>query len=143
MLTVSRITHIAIKVTDIEATLAFYVGRLGFQEMFRLDREGRLWIVYLSVSDTQYLEIFPGGEGVGVPGPERTGYNHLCLEVPDIGVAARELEAAGVELSKPVVEGADGNRQAWIEDPDGHRIELMEMSPNSMQAEAIARLKGE
>src|SRR5690606_36281353 len=69
MLTVSRITHIAIKVTDIEATLGFYVGQLGFEEMFRLDRDGKLWIVYLRISDTQYLEIFPGGEGVGVPGP--------------------------------------------------------------------------
>ncbi|WP_338609150.1 VOC family protein [Pelagibacterium nitratireducens] len=143
MLTVSRITHIAIKVTDIEATLGFYVGQLGFEEMFRLDRDGKLWIVYLRISDTQYLEIFPEGEGVGVPGPERTGYNHMCLEVPDIEAAARELEAAGVELAKPVVDGADGNRQAWIADPDGHRIELMEMSPNSFQADAIARIRGE
>jgi len=143
MLTVSRITHIAIKVTDIDATLDFYVGKLGFQEMFRLEREGKLWIIYLRLSDTQYLEIFPGGEGEGVPGAERTGYNHMCLEVPDIHGAARELEAAGVPLTRPVVEGADGNWQAWIADPDGHRIELMEMSPDCFQAKAIARLMGE
>jgi lactoylglutathione lyase len=143
MLTVSRITHIAIKVKDIEATLRFYVGQLGFQEMFRLDRDGKLWIIYLRLTDTQYLEIFPGEDRERAPGPEKTGYNHMCLEVPDINAAAGELEAAGVVLTKPVVEGVDGNRQAWIEDPDGHRIELMEMSRNSLQAAAIARHQGE
>ncbi|WP_417580267.1 VOC family protein [Pelagibacterium sp.] len=139
MLTVSRITHIAIKVTDVEATLGFYVGKLGFEEMFRLERDGRLWIIYLRLTDTQYLEIFPEGEGDRAPGAEATGYNHMCLEVPDINQAAKELAAAGVELFRPVVQGADGNHQAWIQDPDGHRIELMEMSPEGMQAEVIAR----
>jgi lactoylglutathione lyase len=37
----------------------------------------------------------------------------------------------------------DGNRQAWIEDPDGHRIELMQLSPDCLQLEAIARLRRE
>ena len=33
-------------------------------------------------------------------------------------------------------------RQAWIADPEGNRIELMEMASNSKQAEALARLAG-
>lgn len=139
MLTVTRITHVAIKVTNVDRTLEFYVNKLGFEEMFRLDRDDRLWIVYLRITDTQYLEIFPEGEGERAPGAERTGYNHLCLEVPDIHQAARELEAVGVERTRPVVQGADGNWQTWIQDPDGHRIELMEMSGTGMQAAAIAR----
>ena len=36
--------------------------------------------------------------------------------------------------------GADGNWQAWIEDPDGHRIELMQMMPEGLQANALARM---
>ena len=143
MLTVGRITHVAIKVTDIEATLDFYVNKLGFDEMFRLERDGRLWIIYLRVTDTQYLEIFPEGEGDQAPGAERTGYNHMCLEVPDIRQTARELDATGVERIRPVVQGADGNWQTWIQDPDGHRIELMEMSRTGMQAEVIARRNGD
>ena len=35
----------------------------------------------------------------------------------------------------------DGNRQAWIEDPDGNRIELMEMAPDSLQLKAVERLR--
>jgi lactoylglutathione lyase len=53
----------------------------------------------------------------------------------------RELTAAGVEMIRPKVQGADGNWQTWIEDPDGHRIELMQMAENSMQAQAVARIK--
>jgi lactoylglutathione lyase len=53
----------------------------------------------------------------------------------------REIEASGVPLIRPKTMGADGNWQAWIEDPDGHRIELMQMGLDSMQAAAIQRLK--
>lgn len=142
MLTVSSITHVAIRVKDIARSLDFYVGRLGFSEMLRLDREGRLWLVYLRITDDQYLELFPDGEGDRAAEREAVGYNHLCLAVPDIDQTVGELDAAGIAMIRPKVQGADGNWQTWIEDPDGHRIELMQMAPDSMQAAAIARLAG-
>ncbi len=141
MLTVSAITHVAIRVKDVERTLDFYINKLGFTEMLRLDREGRLWLVYLRISDDQFLEVFPEGEGDRASEREAVGYNHMCLQVPDIEQTVRELNDAGVEMIRPKVQGADGNWQTWIEDPDGHRIELMQMAADSMQAQAIARLK--
>jgi lactoylglutathione lyase len=141
MLTVSSITHVAIRVKDIERSLSFYVGKLGFTEMLRLTRDGRLWLIYLRITDDQYLEIFPDGEGERAAEREAVGYNHMCLAVPDIEKTVRELEALGIEMIRPKIKGADGNWQTWIEDPDGHRIELMEMAPDSLQAQAIARLK--
>ncbi|MEJ1159429.1 VOC family protein [Prosthecomicrobium sp. N25] len=141
MLTVSCITHVAIRVKDIGPTLDFYVGKLGFEELMRIDRDGRLWLLYLRITDTQYLEVFPEGVGDRAAEREAVGYNHMCLEVPDIEQSVRELEAAGVPLIRPKVLGADGNWQCWIEDPDGHRIELMQMMPDAMQARAIARRK--
>ena len=140
MLTVSSIAHVAIRVKDVERTLDFYVRKLGMREMMRLDRDGRLWLLYLRITDTQFLEVFP--EGVGERASERdaVGFNHICLEMADINVALRELEAAGVPLIREKQMGADGNWQAWIEDPDGHRIELMQMMPDSLQAKAIARM---
>jgi lactoylglutathione lyase len=142
MLTVSSITHVAIRVREVDRTLDFYINKLGFSELLRLDRDGRLWLVYLRITDEQYLEVFPEGEGESAPGAEAVGYNHMCLAVPDIEQTVRELERAGVPLIRPKVRGADGNWQTWIADPDGHRIELMEMSPDGMQAKAIARLRG-
>jgi lactoylglutathione lyase len=141
MLTVASIAHVAIRVKDPERSLAFYVGHLGMQEMLRLDRDGRLWLLYLRITDTQFLEIFPEGEGERAAPREAVGYNHMCLEVADIDFALRELEDARVPLIREKQMGADGNWQAWIEDPDGHRIELMQMMPDSLQARAIGRMQ--
>ena len=54
----------------------------------------------------------------------------------------RELEVAGIALIRPKIKALDGNWQTWIADPDGHRIELMQMAPDGMQAQAIARRNG-
>ena len=42
---ITSIGHVAIRVEEFERSLAFYVGKLGFSEMFRLDRDGP-WIIY-------------------------------------------------------------------------------------------------
>ncbi len=140
MLTISSIAHVAIRVKDVAQTLDFYVGKLGMSEMMRLDRDGRLWLLYLRITDTQFLEVFPEGVGERAAEREAVGFNHICLEIDDIDVALRELQAAGVPLIRDKQMGADGNWQAWIEDPDGHRIELMQMMPDSLQARALARM---
>ena len=44
-------------------------------------------------------------------------------------------------LADPARRGVDGNRGTWIADPDGNRIEIMEMAPGCIQHEAIATLK--
>jgi lactoylglutathione lyase len=106
----------------------------------RLDRDGRLWLLYLRITDTQFLEVFPEGVGDRAADRDAVGYNHICLEIADIDVALRELEAARVPLIREKQMGADGNWQAWIEDPDGHRIELMQMMPDGLQAKALARM---
>ena len=51
-----------------------------------------------------------------------------------------DLAAKGVPLSRPKKVGVDHNIQAWVEDPDGNRIELMQMVDNCPQLEAITRL---
>ena len=136
------IGHVALKVADIERSLAFYRDRLGFAQMMHLDREdGSLWLVYLRITDTQFLELFPGGEGHSAPGPERTAVNHFCIECSDLHATAEALRAAGVALTVEPQLGLDNNWQCWIADPDGNRIEFMQMAPNSMQAEAIERLR--
>ena len=135
------IGHVALKVADINRSLAFYRDRLGFDEMMHLDHDdGSLWLVYLRITDTQFLELFPDGEGNQAPGPERTAVNHFCLETNDLDATANALRAAGITLTVEPKAGADGNLQCWIADPDGNRIEFMQMGPASMQAEAIRRL---
>lgn len=138
------LAHVAIKVTDLDRSLDFYVNRLGFPEMMRLNNEdGSTWLVYLRITDDQYLEVFPGAETDRAPGWNANGMNHMCLAVEDIDAVVKRIEDASIALLLPLKLAVDGNRQAWIEDPDGNRIELMEMDPNSLQLKAIDRLRRE
>lgn len=139
---ITGLGHVAVRVRDVDRTLDFYTGKLGFAEMLRLHHDdGRLWLVYLRITDDQYLEVFPDAVGERAPGQEANGLNHLCLTVEDIESVVRRLAEQGILLYRPLKRGADGNRQAWIEDPDGNRIELMEMAPDGLQAAAIRRLR--
>jgi lactoylglutathione lyase len=138
------LAHVAIKVTDLDRSLDFYINRLGFPEMLRLNKDdGSTWLVYLRITDDQYLEVFPGAENDRAPGWDANGMNHMCLAVEDIDAVVQRIEAAGIALLLPLKLAVDGNRQAWIEDPDGNRIELMEMDANSLQLQAIERLRRE
>jgi lactoylglutathione lyase len=138
---ITRIGHTAYDCYKFEETLDFYTRILEFEEMFRLyNDEGALWIIYLRVSDEVFIELFPR-EGEA---PERKGgsYSHLCLEVDDIEIVVKKMKEHGVKLDSEINTGKDGNRQAWIKDPEGNRIEFMQMMPDSLQMRAIERIKG-
>lgn len=141
---ITGIGHVAIKVKDLDRSLDYYVNKLGFAEMMRLNKDdGSVWLVYLRITDDQYLEVFPGAESDRAPGWDANGLNHVCLTVDNIDPVLAQIEAQGLELLLPLKTAVDGNRQAWLEDPDGNRIELMEMAPDSLQYRAIRRLRGE
>jgi lactoylglutathione lyase len=143
---ISQIAHWALKVYDLERSLTFYRDTLGFREMFRLSHttgpvEGQFSLVYLRVTDLQYLELFPDGAGDVAPDEKTTSIHHICLQVESIADTAAHLEKIGVPLYRPAKLGLDGNNQCWIKDPDGNRVEFMEMLPGAMQTAAIAKLK--
>jgi len=144
MLGITGYGHVAIKVTDLDRSLDFYRDRLGFPEMLRLKNEdGSTWLVYLRITDEHYLEIFPGAENDRAPGWNANGVNHMCFTIDDLDATTERIKAAGIALTSEIKQGLDGNRQAWIEDPDGNRIELMEMAPDCLQYQAIRRLQAE
>jgi lactoylglutathione lyase len=132
---------VAVRVKDIDKSLAFYVGKLGFREMFRLDRDDKLWIVYLRVNDDQFVELFPDAIGDRSPPAEVIGLNHICLTVDDMDDALADLARHDVPLYRSKKMQVDRNWQAWIEDPDGNRIELMQMADDGMQADAIRKMR--
>jgi lactoylglutathione lyase len=139
---ITGIGHIALKVHDLERSLAFYRDRLGFPEMMRIDRpEGGIWLVYLRITDEQFIEIFPGAENERAPGWNGNAITHVCLTVDDLDAVVDRVVGAGIPLLIEKKTAIDGNRQAWIEDPDGNRIEFMQINPDSMQMQAIARLR--
>lgn len=141
---INGVGHVAIKVKDLDRSLDFYINKLGFPEMMRLKKDdGSVWLVYLRITDEQYLEVFPGADGDRAPGWDANGMNHMCLTVDNIDPVLAQIKAKGLSLLLPLKTAVDGNRQAWLEDPDGNRIELMEMAPDSLQYKAINRLRSE
>lgn len=134
--------HFNLKVNDLQASIDYY-GKLGFPEFLRLtETDGTPWIVYLRITDELYIELLPGGKG-RAGDQQATGLNHLCLTTPDIEMTVRELAKAGVQLTTPLdpsKRGVDRNRGCWITDPDGNRIEIMEMAADCVQYDAIKAL---
>ncbi|MBQ3667824.1 MAG: VOC family protein [Clostridia bacterium] len=130
---ITGIAHTAYNVTDMKASLEFYVGKLGMKHAFSIpDNDGQPWIEYLKLADGQFIELFYSGGGFG----KNPSYAHLCIQVPCCAEAEQELRLAGVEIDVPTKQGKDTNWQCWIHDPDGNKIEIMQISPTSPQAMA-------
>ena len=128
---ITDIGHAAFAAHDLEGALAFY-AKLGIHESFRLHRDdGSLMLVYLHIAGDRFIEVFPDGPP---PDPQRKGsYRHLCLLTDDMQATVESLRAAGVEIERGPSVGLDRNTQAWIRDPDGNPIELMQLVEESPQ----------
>ncbi|MBD2844786.1 VOC family protein [Paenibacillus sp. IB182496] len=134
---IKGIGHTAYVVEDMERSLDFYCGVLGFKQAFELkDNADKPWIVYIQVAGLQFIELFYGGQHRPEPQPRQIGFNHLCLEVEDIQQIAAHLRERGVTLDALPQQGKDRNWQCWARDPDGNRIEFMQLDPESPQVKS-------
>lgn len=134
---IKGIAHLALKVADMDRSIEFYVEKLGLEKAFTMDDEDQNpWIVYLKVAPGMFLELFYGGQGQAVSGNTGAGFMHLCLECEDVSKTVETLKRRGVTIDVEPRQGKDKNIQAWVSDPDGNAIELMQIGPDSPQAKA-------
>ncbi len=68
------------------------------------------------------------------------GFFHFCLAVDDIQEAWKKVVETGAPQDDPPKQGANHNWQCWTHDPDGNKIELMQISEKSPQMEFIRSL---
>jgi lactoylglutathione lyase len=127
------VTDNLLRITD------FYVNKLGMRVKFTLNNhQGQPFGYYFECGNTTFLEFFDQAMAAEVWGGKveklasGTQYRHFCLEVTGLDEYCRELKSKGVEVSE-IALGMDNARQAWIADPDGNQIELMEYGPSSLQ----------
>jgi lactoylglutathione lyase len=120
-----RTLFAACRVSDLERSLAFY-SALGYLVLGRvaLDDGGRLAVLRFPDEPVATLELVyrPNGGPVDVG-----GFDHLAIQVDDLAHTLARLTDAGLapgDIELPG--GPDGPRTAWLEDPDGYRIELVE-----------------
>ncbi len=126
-----HMTHVGVLVGNLDTSMHFYHGILGFEEFWRGaagSGKSLSWVNLRVPDGTDYLEMMLYRT---YPGPAQIGTkNHLCLVVPSVAKAMATLEARpafknyGKELKAQV--GVNHKRQLNLYDPDGTRIELME-----------------
>jgi lactoylglutathione lyase len=121
------LVHTGLRVRDIDASLSFYRA-LGLEERGRLNFNSA-YNVYMGLpGDEDRLELTVN-IGREEPYDLGDGYNHFAVTVEDIDAALADLAEIGVEPEKPPYrpgEREDLPRIAFVADPDGYRVELID-----------------
>jgi len=136
---IRQLAHLNFVTNDLSRIIDFYVDKLGMKVKFTLNnKQGEPFGYYFECGSTTFIEFFDQKMAAEVWGGnvnelrEGTRYKHFCLEVTGLDEYREELKGKGVEVSEISI-GMDHSRQAWISDPDGNQIELMEYGPQSLQ----------
>jgi catechol 2,3-dioxygenase len=124
------IGHAHLKVADIERSLAFYHGVLGFEITQRMGDSA----VFLSAGGYHHHIGLNTWESRGgpPPAPGTTGLYHVAIRYPDratLADALRRLDAAGIRLDGAADHGV--SEALYLRDPDGNGIELYWDRPRS------------
>lgn len=119
-----RIDHVEIIPKDIEETIAFYTGVLGFKvkERNKMNMPALSEISYLTLGDTM-IELLAFKTPPAAPEGPFVGYRMLALEVDDMDKTVEYLNGKGVAITRgPTTMGK--TKRAEIKDPSGISIEL-------------------
>ncbi|KKJ78199.1 hypothetical protein WH95_02350 [Kiloniella litopenaei] len=129
----TTILHTMIRVRDLDRSVAFYRDALGMTEFRREDYpEGQFTLSFMGYSKATTIELTYNYAPVEYT--HGSGFGHIALAVSNINAACERLTSMGVEISRQpgpmTYRASNGNRDviAFISDPDGYQIELIEDS---------------
>ncbi len=136
---IRQLAHLCFHTKRTEEMIHFYRDCLGLPIKFTLETDdGERMGYYFDCGNATFIEVFDhqlavkqwGGQVQELaPGSQ---YKHFCLEVTGLEEYKAVLESRGVQVTN-IKTGKDHSRQAWIADPDGNAIELMEYNAESKQ----------
>ena len=115
--------HTMVRVTDLDASLAFYCDKLGLCELRRIDNPaGRFTLVFLAApgDDAAQVELTHNWDPEVYGGGRNFG--HLAYAVDDIYATCQRLKDGGVTINRPPRDG----RMAFVRSPDNISIELLQ-----------------
>lgn len=136
--------HTMVRVSDLDASLEFYCGKLGLIETRRVENEkGRFTLIFLAApgdidraraAQAPVVELTYNWDEKGYAGGRNFG--HLAYRVEDIYAACDRLMKAGVTINRPPRDGY----MAFIRSPDGISIELLQKGEPKPQQEPWASM---
>lgn len=121
--------HTMIRVGDLDRSIDFYTKLLGMKLLRRTDYpEGRFTLAFVGYgeeSGNTVIELTHNWDTTSYD--LGTGFGHVALGVPDIYAACDVLAANGAKITRPPGPMKHGSTViAFVEDPDGYKIELIE-----------------
>jgi len=125
-----RMLHTMVRVKDLDKSLDFYTRLLGMKVLRKKDFPGGkftlAFVGYGEESETAVLELTHNWDQAE-PYELGSGYGHIAIGVPDIYATCDALEKAGANIPRPPGPMKHGSTViAFVEDPDGYKIELIE-----------------
>jgi lactoylglutathione lyase len=126
----TRMLHTMLRVFDLDKSVEFYTKYFGMKLLRRTDFEGGrftlAFVGYGDEEDTAVLELTHNWDQKE-PYDLGTAYGHIAIAVPDCYKACEVLQEGGAKVVRPAGPMKHGTRViAFIEDPDGYKIELVE-----------------
>ena len=127
-----RILHTMIRVSDLDRSLAFYTEVLGMRVLRRTDYpEGRFTLAFVGYGEESQGAVIELTFNWDTSAYELgNGFGHIALEVPDAYAACAEIKKRGGRVTREAGPMKHGTTViAFVEDPDGYKIELIERKP--------------
>ncbi len=125
-----RLLHTMIRVKDLDASLDFYTRLLGMQLLRKTDFPGgRFTLAFVGFGPEESQAVIELTHNWDQEGPYElgSGYGHVALGVPDIYGTCKALGDAGAKVVREPGPMKHGSTViAFVEDPDGYKIELIE-----------------
>lgn len=124
--TLAGIAHVAIRVSDLARSRAFY-HKLGFEQAFALTKDGVTTEAFLKVNDQQFIEMYPQQSG------QELGFMHLCFESTDLEALNKAYLARGLKPT-PVKQAGAGNLLFTMVGPEQQNMEFTQYMPGSLHS---------
>jgi methylmalonyl-CoA/ethylmalonyl-CoA epimerase len=127
------LNHVAIAVPDIDKAVAYYSKTMGFPEAFRLtNASGQVQLVYVQISQNTFIELLPANA------QRPPGINHFGVHVENMAAATAMFKARGAAVGETNVSGTKAILSNVV-DPNGVRMEMAELPPESLHRQAMVR----
>jgi lactoylglutathione lyase len=126
-----RILHTMLRVGDLQRSLEFYTSVLGMRVLRKKDYpDGRFTLAFVGYGDESQTAVLELTHNWDTKAYEiGTGYGHVAVEVDDAYKACEEVKKRGGKVTREAGPMKHGTTViAFVEDPDGYKIEFIQRS---------------